>query len=133
MNVLDQLVGTWDVTFDHTQMPELVSGTSQFERVLDGKFVMSRSAMEHPDVPDAISMMSGDRSYYFDTRGVVRIYEIDLTDDAWTLTLVGDDFSQKIVNRLTSPDTVETDGYLSDDRGANWEPDFTATMHRRMP
>lgn len=131
MKLFDQLVGTWDVRFRHTEMPEPVSGISQFERVLDGKFVMWRSAMDHPDVPDAISMLSEDRSYYFDTRGVVRIHELALTDVGWTLTLTADDFSQMSVNRFTGPDTVETDGYLSQDRGVNWQPDFTVTMQRR--
>ena len=133
MNIMDQLIGTWDATFTHNEMPEPVSGSNQFERVLDGKFVMWRSAMDHREVPDAISMMSDRRSYYFDTRGVVRIFELGLGEDSWTLTLIGDDFSQKSVTRFVGPDTMQTEGYLSHDGGANWEPDFTVTMRRRTP
>jgi hypothetical protein len=131
MKIFDQLVGTWDATFNHTEIPEPVSGTNQFERVLDGRFVMWRSAMNHPEVPDAISLISDRRSYYFDTRGVVRIHELGLGDASWTLTLIDDDFSQKSVTRLIGSDTMQTDGYRSQDGGANWQPDFTVTMQRR--
>jgi hypothetical protein len=65
-------------------------GKASFEWILGGRFVLQRVEIAHPDAPDSLAILgSEDDGYvqhYFDSRGVVRRYEMSLEGDRWTLT-----------------------------------------------
>jgi len=130
MNALDRLVGTWEFTMHHAAMSEPVTGRQRFERVLDGAFLLQHWTYDHPDFPDAIALLSEERYYYFDVRGIVRIFDLEVTDDGWSMIHLDDDFSQRSNARFASPDFIEASGEMSRDAGTTWQPDFTITYRR---
>ena len=73
--------------------------------------------------------------HYFDSRGVVRLYEMDVDGSEWTLTRVAPDFSpldfaQRWLGRFSDDgDTIEGRWETSPD-GREWELDFTLTYRR---
>ena len=67
--------------------------------------------MEHPDFPDSISVIGATRPgeglaiHYFDTRGVHRVYEMDLREAVWTLSRDATDpkdFAQRFVGSFSA-------------------------------
>lgn len=92
---------------------------SVFEWALDRKYLIQRSEVDHPDVPDAMSVYSADPAggyvqHYFDSRGVTRLYSMTLAGDTWTLIRDRADFSpldfrQRYVGTF-SADSARIDG-----------------------
>ena len=130
MNALDRLVGSWEFTMHHSAMSEQVTGRQRYERVLDGAFVLLHWTYDHPDFPDAMIFISEERYHYFDVRGIVRIFDLDVADDGWSMVRLDDDFSQRFTARFTGPDDIEGSGEASYDAGTTWQPDFTINYRR---
>ena len=131
MSPLDRLPGTWDLTMHHADIEEPVLGRHRYDWVLDGAFLQLRWTYERPDFPDAMAMFAPPRYHYFDVRGVVRVFDLTLAEDGWSMVNVtGDGLSQRTTARFTGADTVEVTGQRSTDTGASWEPDFTMTLAR---
>ena len=130
MSVLDRLVGTWEFTMDHSAMSEPVTGRQRYEKVLDGAFLLQRWTYDHPDFPDAIGLLLDERYYYFDVRGVVRIFDFEINDAGWSMVYLNEGFSQRSTARFTGPDVIECSGDASNDRGVTWQHDFTMTYTR---
>jgi len=127
---LDRLLGTWDITMHHSVMTEPVQGRQRYERVLDGAYVLLTWTYEHPDFPDAMALLSPEQMYYFDVRGVTRVFDLRLHEDGWSTVLLDPEFSQRSTARFDGPDTVETAGELSDDHGVTWRPDYSMSSTR---
>ena len=81
--------GTTEAT--HPQMPgAVVAGSSTFEWLDGERFLIFRSHYEHPELPDAVSIIGdteGLHMHYFDSRGVHRIYELTIVDDGWVMAM----------------------------------------------
>jgi hypothetical protein len=127
---LEQLLGTWDLTMQHSALAEPVIGRHVYSRVLDGAFVRLDWTYEHPDFPDATAMLSETGMHYFDVRGVVRVFDLGWTESGYTMVHLEPDFSQRFTALFDSPDAMSTLGDYSEDRGVTWHPDFTTTMQR---
>ena len=130
MSALDRLLGTWEVTMHHSAMSEPVTGRQRYERVLEGSFVLQQCTYDHPDFPDAMALLSENRYYYFDVRGITRVFEVDVDDAGWSMIFLDEDFSQRFTARFRSPDAMESTGEVSHDNGVTWRPDFTMTYQR---
>jgi hypothetical protein len=143
MHQLEALVGSWDVEASFSFAPELGRGWMTIEWELGGRFLLQRSGAEHPAAPDGLCIIApnpdgdGYTQHYFDSRGVVRLYEMTLEDGVWTLLRTKPDFtpldfSQRYVGRL-SEDGNRIDGAweTSHDGGATWERDFELVYRRR--
>ena len=83
----DQVIGTWDVEATHPMFEgAVVKGTTTFEWLEGGHFVVMRSQMEHEAFPDGISIIGrpeegeGLVMEYFDSRGVRRTYGASLDE-----------------------------------------------------
>ena len=114
----------------HVQLPRPVTGQSRFERVLDGAFVMVHSTCADPDIPDAIGFL-GDSTYStFDVRGVRRVFDLVVDDDAWSTIRRDEDFWQRASVRFAGDDAMEGTGENSHDQGATWEHDYTMSFVR---
>ena len=114
----------------HSALTEPVTGHQRYERVLDGAFVLQHWTYEHLDFPDAMALLSEGRYYYFDVRGIVRIFDLDIDDTGWSMIHLDEDFSQRSTARFQGPDTMEGTGEASRDAGITWLPDFTITYRR---
>jgi hypothetical protein len=130
MSVLDRLLGTWEVTMQHSDMSEPVTGRQRYERVLDGAFVLQRWTYDHPDFPDAMAMISETRFHHFDVRGITRVFEFEVDDAGWSMIHLDEDFSQRQTARFRGPNVIESTGERSYDAGYTWQPDYTMTYQR---
>ena len=141
-SALERFVGTWDIDFD---MPGLPTGTGRttFDWLLGRRFLVQQASADHPDAPDGHMIITADHrrddgylQHYFDSRGVVRLYEMDVDGPEWTLTRTTADFSpldfaQRWTSRFSDDgDTIEGRWETSPD-GVEWALDFRLTYRRR--
>jgi len=122
----------------------VIAGWSTFEWLDGERFLIFRSHYEHPDVPDAVSIIGdtdGLHMHYFDSRGVYRLFEFTMVDDGWAIAMGrrsptgsfashDEPFSQRVTFRLQHADqTMSGRGQLSYD-DVNWDDDLEI-MYRR--
>ena len=132
---LNAFVGEWTVGVDLPNAPANLGACSTFEWALGGQFLVQRTTIPIPEAPDSLCVYSADPylQHYYDSRGVVRVYEMTLEDGTWTLHRGKPDFSplpfhQRFVG------TFEGDAILgrweTSDDGESWELDFHLTYTR---
>jgi predicted lactoylglutathione lyase len=73
--------------------------------------------------------------HYFDSRGVVRLYEMTLDGDLWTLSRTTADFSplelaQRFTGRFSADGGTITGRWENSPDGADWRLDFRLTYRR---
>src|SRR5256885_12994816 len=140
-----RLVGRWTTEATHRGLPGAIIRWSSEIEWLDGeRFLIYRSSYDHPDIPDAISIIGdtdGLQMHYFDTRGVHRIYDVKVTDEGWEMAMDRDSpassfaspderFSQRM--SITFEDdnrTMTGKGRLSYDN-VTWVDDLEITYSR---
>ncbi|MCA9839608.1 MAG: hypothetical protein KC422_22050 [Trueperaceae bacterium] len=130
LNALEALVGTWDIAFIHVTLPDKVQGKKTYTWLEGGHFLIERSYMDLPDVPDSIGIIGSDDSgeglvlNYFDSRGVTRIYQMRLQNGIWKTWRDAPGFAQRFTGTFRDEGkTITTLGELSTD-GVTWEKDY---------
>ena len=89
-------VGEW---VEQVGLPDAPPGRAVFEWALRGTFLIQRSDSPLPEFPDGLMIIAYDdeadrfTQHYFDSRGVVRIYRMTLSDGLWTLLRTEADFT----------------------------------------
>ena len=135
LELLRALTGTWTSEGGHPLLPDTVlRGRATFEWLEGGRFLIWRSHYDHPEIPDAVSVIgvTDDRlsMHYFDTRGVFRVYSVDAAPGTWRFWLDDPGFSQRSTGTFSDDgDTVTTSGQYSRD-GETWEDDLVLTYRR---
>ena len=142
MERLAPFIGAWHIDAD---IPGFdlgdERGSTTFEWALGGRFVLQRSAVPHPAAPDGLCVIAADPAtggytqHYFDSRGVVRLYE--MTFDGTTLTLSRTrpdfsplDFDQRYVGCLSADGATIDGAWESREPGQDWRRDFGLTYRR---
>jgi hypothetical protein len=144
---LDVFVGEWTV---EVRFPEghgadakgaAPAARSVFEWILDGKYLVQRSEVDHPDAPNSMSVYSanpagGYTQHYYDTRGVTRLYAMTFTDGVWTLLRESPDFSpldfrQRYVGTFSADGTRIDGAWEMAQPGADFAVDFQMNYIRR--
>jgi hypothetical protein len=125
---LQPLVGEWAV---EASIAPGMQGRTVFEWTLDGRYLLQRSDIPHPEAPDGLCLIGADGEggylqHYFDSRGVTRLYEMTFDGTSWTLLREKPDFSPlKFSQRYTGTVTADRiDGRWEIDHGGGWELDF---------
>jgi len=126
---LDRLLGTWDITIQHSAMEEPVAGRQRYERVLDGAYVRLDWTYDHLDFPDAMALLSEEKMWYFDVRGVDRLFDLTFSEDGYSMVRIVPGFSQRSTARFDG-DAIQTVGEYSEDLGETWQPDYTMSSSR---
>jgi hypothetical protein len=131
---LEPFVGPWRMTPSFTpHASDVAHALTTFEWLAGRRFLIQRWEIEHPDAPDGIAIIGFDRArlthlqHYFDSRGVVRVYDMGFTNGVWTLQRIAEypDFSQRFVGRFSDGgSSIEGSWERSDDGGSSWSPDF---------
>jgi hypothetical protein len=131
---LDPLVGEWTIEGTVPSDPPLVvRGRVAFEWLMGGSFLVERWDVAHPDFPDGIAIIGSDasaealRQHYFDSRGVIRVYEMSLRDNVWRLWRDSPDFSQRFSGTFSDDGRSITGRWVKSSDGSNWEHDFDLT------
>ena len=146
---LNRLVGAWSVEATHPMLPGVVVyGTADIEWLDGERFLIYRSRLDHPDFPNAISVIGAtDRDrvgeagvepsdseltmHYFDSRGVFRVYQASLDEQTWRLWRDAPGFSQRFAGTFTEGgDSIAGLWQMCED-GVNWNDDLEITYRRR--
>lgn len=130
MKYIDRLLGSWRFTMHHSDLSQPVTGRQRYERTLDDAFMLQHWTYDHPDFPDAMGLLSENRYYYFDVRGIVRVFELEADDAGWSMVHLDEHFSQRYTARFRGRDVIDASGEKSYDNGVSWEPDFTMRFQR---
>jgi hypothetical protein len=132
-----RFIGRWETDGSHPMLPdEAIRGTSTFEWLDGQQFVIWRSHYDHPQIPDAITIIgvtNGQLSmHYFDSRGVFRMYAVSLDQPTWRYWRDASppDFSQRFTGTFSDDgNTITGNGQLSKD-GDTWEDDLDLNYRR---
>jgi hypothetical protein len=144
-------VGTWTTAATHPASPGLiVRGTAIIEWLEGERFLILRSRNDHADFPDSISIIGvTDRDrvesaptddppasearlsmHYFDSRGVFRVYEASVDDQALRFWRHAPGFSQRFTGTFADRgDTIAGLWQLSAD-DTTWNDDLQITYRR---
>jgi hypothetical protein len=133
--LLDSLVGGWTTEGAHRALPAaVIRGRATFEWLDGRRFLIWRSHYEHPEIPDAVAItgvLDGRLSMqYFDSRGVHRLYSVEMSPGTWRFWRDGPDFAQQFTGTFDDEgSTITGRGQLSWDR-STWEDDLALTYRR---
>lgn len=112
-------------------------GRVSFEWLEGRKFLIQRWHIDLPEAPDGIAIIgAGDepktfRQYYFDSRGVHRVYEMTLSDGAWKLWRdTSDPFPQRFSGTFSDEGRTITARWEKAEDGSNWSTDFDLTYRK---
>jgi hypothetical protein len=138
---LERFIGEWEVGFELPGTPAQ-PGWTTFEWLLGRRFLLQRSGTDHPGVPTTHTIIAADHrrddgylQHYFDSRGVVRLYEMDVDGPEWTLTRVAPDFmpldfAQRWIGRFSDDGGTIQGRWETSPDGREWELDFFLTYRR---
>jgi hypothetical protein len=139
---LARFIGRWAVEMELPGTPPL-AGWATFEWLLGHRFVVQRTGADHPDAPESHSILAADTrrgagyvQHYFDSRGVVRTYVMDVDDPDWTLARTAPDFSpldfaQRWTGRFSDDGRTITGRWeTGTPEGTGWRLDFGLTYRR---
>lgn len=134
----DILVGEWNMVGTHPALPSSARGHSSFEWLVEDALLVWHFDWEHPDIPNAISVIGHDdmgeacSMLYADERGVSRIYQMSLDGGVWKMWRESPDFSQRMTGAFSDDgNTIIVHGELSRD-GSNWDQDLDVTCTRQQ-
>lgn len=150
----NRLVGPWTTEATHPMMPGVVVRGTVVVEWLDGqRFLSHRAGTDHPDFPNALSIIGdmshdrvdesthalppvtagGLRLHYFDSRGVFRVFETSIADDAWKYWNKAQGFSQRFTGTFVDGgDTIVGQTQLRRGDG-QWKDDLAITYRRKKP
>ena len=141
---LAPFIGDWTVEADFPEMDTSgMRASTSFGWLFDRRFVVQRSEIDMPEAPDGHMVITPDprrpgafRQHYFDSRGVVRLYDMTFDGRIWTLARTEPDFTPlEFHQRFTGTfnddgDSIDGQWETSPD-GSNWELDFGLTYRRQ--
>jgi hypothetical protein len=132
---LGKLVGNWTTEASHPQLPgTVVHGRTEIEWLEGERFLVVRARIDHPDFPDSISIIGdtgGLRMHYFDSRGVHRLVDVNISDDSWGFKFDSPpDWYQRMNHTFEDGgNRIEGLAQLSRD-GEAWDDDLKITYRR---
>jgi len=135
------VVGEWEMTAEFPGMDPVGGATATFEWMEGGMLLVQRWQVPIPEAPDGIAVYGYDEGrgsvlqHYFDTRGVVRLYEASIEGGTWTLERRTGDFSplefgQRFIGKIAGDGTtIEGTWQIADDN-ETFEKDFEMTYRK---
>jgi hypothetical protein len=130
----DALIGTWATEATHPAIDAVVPGSTTYEWLEGGRFLIQRSRNDHELFPDAISVIGAPESgeglvlEYFDSRGVRRTYGVSLEDGVLRIWRDHPEFAQRFSATL-GRDRFEGTWQLARTPG-DWQDDLKVTYRR---
>jgi len=135
MEQLDVFVGEWTTEATHPAFPgTVVRGQVAFEWLEGEKFLIQRAGNDHPDFPDSVSVIGEVDGrvamYYFDSRGVQRIYEMAVEDGVWKIWRDAPGFSQRCTGTFDEDRGAITWRWQLSQDDSTWNDDLEITYRR---
>lgn len=131
----DALIGTWATEATHPLFDAVVAGSTTFDWLEGGHFLVQRSHNDHEQFPDAITVTGAPEAgdglvmEYFDSRGVRRTYGVSLDDGVLRIWRDDPAFAQRFSATL-GHDTFDGLWQLARTPG-DWHDDLGVTYRRR--
>lgn len=135
VETLAMMVGEWAVEATHPALRDTVArGTTTYEWLEGRQFLIQRTRLDHPDVPDSVSVIGapgGDlMMHYFDSRGVYRLYDLSFADGVLTIWREAPGFSQHYTGTVADGGH-RVDGLWTLSRdGSTWTDDLRINYRR---
>ncbi len=131
----DAFVGGWTTEATHPAVPNtVVHGEAEFEWLEGGRFLINRARNDHPDFPDSISVIGlvDERiaMYYFDSRGVHRVYETIVSGGVWHISRDAPGFSQRFKGTFSEDGNAITGLFQLSRDDSTWNDDLAITYRR---
>ncbi|HEY2734603.1 MAG TPA: hypothetical protein VGI70_11495, partial [Polyangiales bacterium] len=125
----------------------VVHGSADAEWLEGESFLIMRSRVDHPQFPDMITItgftgrdrVDGSATdanrqltmHSFDSRGVFRVYDVSLDDEAWRFSRMAPGFSQRFTGTFRDGGaTIVGKSQLCED-DVHWNDDLQITYRRR--
>jgi hypothetical protein len=134
LDPFDVLIGTWATAATHPQFDAVVAGSTTFEWLDGGHFLVQRSHNDHELFPDAISVIGAPETggglvmEYFDSRGVRRTYGVSFDDGVLRIWRNDPAFAQRFT-ATPSHDSFEGRWQLARTPG-DWQDDLNVSYRR---
>ena len=131
----DELIGSWATDATHPQFDGVVPGSTTFEWLNGGHFIIERSHNDHELFPDAISVIGAPEAggglvmEYFDSRGARRTYGVSLAEGVLRIWRDDPAFAQRFLATL-GHDSFEGRWQLARSRD-DWQDDLKVSYRRR--
>jgi hypothetical protein len=131
----DALIGTWATQATHPMLDGVATGSTTFEWLEGGHFLVQRISTEHELFPGSISVIGAPEAggglvmEYFDSRGVRRTYGAAIEDGVLRMWRDDPEFAQRFSATL-APDAFEGLWQLARTPG-DWQDDVKVTYRRR--
>jgi hypothetical protein len=130
LKALQPLIGEWDLTLSNAwfldSMETKVSGHASFERIEDSFVIFRWKVGEQPESVCVIGYSDPARKYelfYYDQRGVSRIFSMIFDGKKWALLRKDVDFYQRFEAQI-APGKIQAKWEASEDEGKTWRKDF---------
>lgn len=132
---LDILVGDWDVEAKILRGPPSPPqrGRTSFRWIVDRAFLLQRSEIPNSLFPTATAVIGPDGEadtytmLYFDSRGVSRVYRMELTDRHWRLSRDHPGFAQRFAGEFSRDGKRISARWEIAEEPGKWQPDIDMT------
>jgi hypothetical protein len=133
---LEPFVGRWSMRVVAPWAEGQPGGAeTEFEWLSGGRLLLQRVQIPVPVASDAIMVIAphpetgGFLQHYFDSRGVVRLYEMSFDGNTWKLSRMKPDFSpldfsQRFTGAFSDDRSVIEGRWEAMDAGGSWRLDF---------
>lgn len=133
---LNILVGKWDVMMTHTALPAPLSWQDSIDWLEDAFLIWHWQGKD--EVPRATSIISRNQNeesgkyvmFYYDSRGVSRIFEMSFKDNIWKFWREDSDFFQRFEGKISEDGNVIIGKGENSEDGREWEHDYDITYKR---
>ena len=135
---LETLVGEWEIEIVHSMFPRPIHGSASFEWFQGGKFLIEQSEMDDSVFPAGIMIIGYNEAtgnytqHYFDSRGVIRNYDLSLRDNTLKIWRNDPDFSQRFEGIFSEDGNTIPSHWEKAMDGINYEHDFDMTFRRKQ-
>jgi len=138
---LELLVGDWEMEVTFPGAAPMGGAHTSFEWMPGELLLLQRWEVPIPEAPDGLAvygwdaLRSGLLQHYFDTRGVVRVYEMGLENGTWTLERTKEDFSplsfsQRFIGTFSEDGKTITGSWEIAHDHSTYEKDFDIVYRR---
>jgi hypothetical protein len=137
LDQLDVFVGEWDTEAAHPKLDGTVHGRTTFQWLTGRSFLIQRSESPPNTVPSSIAVIGGGDTpgiwpmHYFDSRGIMRVYQLSFHDRILKIWRDHPGFLQRSVGVFEDGErTLRLTWELAEDHGP-WKRDLEMTFRRR--